>query len=111
MKLGEQCVTSAIAIDSIKIVRNAVAGIVDVDFPTSVITAYPNPFRSDITIKRLQSSGNYMIQLISAGGALVRTQDVQRKTSVTFYNLDINKGKYFIRLYDKKKNRWIGRCR
>ena len=108
MKSGEQCVTSATAIDSVKIVRNAVTGIVDVDFPTSTITAYPNPFRSDITIKGLQASGSYTIQLLSASGSLVRTQDVQRKTSVTFYNLGVFKGKYFIRLYDKKKNRWIG---
>lgn len=108
MKTSDLCVTSNTATDSIKIVRNAVTGIVDVDFPRSIITAYPNPFRSDVTIQGLQASGHYMIQLINSVGNVVRTQDVQRKTSITFYYLNINSGIYFIRLYDKKKNRWVG---
>jgi len=108
MQSGEQCVTINTVLDSIKIVRLAVTGIVDVDFPTMVITAYPNPFKSEITVKGLQSSGTYMIQLVSGSGAVIRTEKVQHKAAVTFHNLDHAKGTYFLRLFDKKKNRWIG---
>jgi hypothetical protein len=108
MKSGEQCVTSATAIDSIRIVRNEVTGIVDVDFPTSVITAYPNPFRSDITIKGLQPSVQYTLQLINASGKIIDTKDVTNAASFTFRNINVSKGQYLIRVYDKKKKRLIG---
>jgi len=108
MKSGEQCVTSATAIDSIKIVRNAVTGIVDVDFPTTAITAYPNPFRSDITIKGLQPSAQYTLQLINVNGKVIDTKDVTNSASFAFHNINVSKGQYLIRVYDKKKKRLIG---
>jgi hypothetical protein len=108
MKTSENCYTSLNSIDSIKVVRLAVTSIVDTNFPTNIISAYPNPFRSDITIRGLQSSVSYVTQIIDAIGNVVRTNNVEGKTSVTYYNLDLPNGKYFIKLYDKRRKRLIG---
>jgi type IX secretion system substrate protein len=108
MQSSSQCVTSATALDSVKIVRNAVTGIIDVDFPATLITAYPNPFTTDITVKGLQFSGDYIIHLMSGSGAIIKMEHVQRKSTVILHNLHLHKGTYFLRLYDKKKNRLVG---
>jgi len=108
MKTSENCFTSLTAVDSFKVFRASVTSIVDVDFPATIIAAFPNPFRSDITINGLQSSAQYTLQLVNINGKVIDNREVENRTSFTFHNINVSKGQYFIRLYDKKKKRLIG---
>ena len=108
MKTSESCYTSLTTVDSIKIIRLSVTSIVDINFPGATIIAYPNPFKSDLTIKGLQPVVSYTIQLIDATGRIIVAKDVENKSSIAFNNISLKNGKYFIRLYDKKTSRLIG---
>ncbi|RYY31477.1 MAG: T9SS type A sorting domain-containing protein [Chitinophagaceae bacterium] len=108
MTSADDCVTSATAIDSVKIIRTAVTAIVDVDYPNTTITAYPMPFSSNLMIQGLQRASSYSIQLIDATGRIVVTQEVQNQTTCQFRNLNVRHGTYYIRLYDRKTKRLIG---
>jgi hypothetical protein len=65
-------------------VRTAVAGVIDIDFPAAMITAYPNPFTTNITIKGLQLSGDYIIHLMNTGDTIIRIAHVQRKSTIQY---------------------------
>ncbi|HTF27915.1 MAG TPA: T9SS type A sorting domain-containing protein, partial [Flavitalea sp.] len=108
MKTSESCFTAINAVDSVKIIRNSVTGIVDINFPTIVITAYPNPFGPDVTIKGLQSSARYKLELLDASGKKLYDKDVSNQSTVTFHNSGLKSGQYIIRIYDSKKRRLIG---
>ncbi len=108
MKSADECVTSATALDSVKIIRTAVTAIVDVDYPNSTIIAYPTPFTSNLTIQGLQPASFYSIQMLDASGRIVVSKDVKNQTTYQFLNLNLRHGAYYIRLYDKKKKRLIG---
>jgi uncharacterized repeat protein (TIGR01451 family) len=108
MKTSENCFTSLNAVDSFKVFRASVTSIVDVNFPATIIAAFPNPFRSDIAINGLQSSTLYTLQLVNINGKVIDSREVENRTSFTFNNINVSKGQYFIRLYDKKKKRMIG---
>ena len=108
MNSGDECVTSATALDSIKIIRTAVTAIVDVEYPNSTIIAYPTPFSNNLTIQGLQAASFYSIQILDGSGRIVVTRELKNQTSCHFQNLSLRHGTYYLKLYDSKRKRMIG---
>jgi hypothetical protein len=45
---------------------------------------------------------------VNINGKVIDNKEAENKTSFTFQSINVSKGQYFIRLYDKRKKRLIG---
>lgn len=108
MKTSDTCYISQMSADSIQLFRTAVDGLVDTDFPNQPIGIFPNPFDHRITISGLQPAKGYGIIMTDVNGKIVLSQDLSSTGQWQSGYLNVTKGIYGLRLYDKTKNRVIG---
>ena len=108
MKTSSSCYTVQTNIDSVKIDRSSITGLVDIDNPGQVITIYPNPFVQTINISGLSASKTYSIRISDAAGQELYRQQVGNSTHITINNALFQSGNYWLRIYDVKKKRLIG---
>ena len=112
MKSSDTCVTTATAIDSIKILKNVnVTGIIDVDNPSVIINTYPNPINKKISITGLMPTKNYMIVVTDNLGNRIVQRSSRGVQSLTIYSDAWSSGLYWISIYDNNKNKLIGSMR
>jgi len=108
MRTSDTCHTQETGTDSIVIVRSAVTGLVDIDFPGQVININPNPFIDNLIIKGLQTIKTYTATLLSSSGQLITRKTVSGQREMTLSTGVIPHGVYLLRIYDGKKGRLIG---
>lgn len=108
MKTSDACFSAQTNIDSIRIDRSSVTGLIDLDNPTQVINVYPNPFKQSISIGGLNASKSYTITITNMNGQQLYSQQVSGHGSVTINRAILPGGNYWISIYDVKKKRMIG---
>ncbi|HVU54956.1 MAG TPA: hypothetical protein VHD83_07865, partial [Puia sp.] len=108
MKTSSSCYTASTAVDSIVIMRSAVTGIVDVDYPDQAINIYSNPFFGQLQITGLQPIKDYLLTLVSSNGKVVFRKQVSGQQSISIPTGVQPAGVYLMNIYDEKKGRLIG---
>ena len=97
MQIGDSCVSSSTATDSIVVVMPA-----DTSGSTQGghVMLGPNPFTGNVIISNLQSNKSYGIALANSSGQVLITQVVQGQTQAVLLTSDLLRGVYFLRVYD-----------
>jgi len=108
MKTSDTCYTAQTNIDSIKIERSTVTGLIDVDFPGQPINIYPNPFENGINISGLNTGKTYVISVSNAAGQKVYSQQFSNNQTISIHKAGLQSGRYWLSIYDVKKRRLIG---
>ena len=108
MKTSDTCFTSQTNIDSIDIERSTITGLTDLDFPGQSINIYPNPFNQVINISGLNTGKTYIISISNAAGQKVHSQQVNNSRTVAINKTGLQRGQYWLNIYDYKKHVLIG---
>ena len=108
MKTSATCYTSQTNIDSIKLVRDQTTGIIDTDFPNSIIGIYPNPFNKKISVDGLSVAKTYTIMLHSLQGQMLYKKSYVNRSNIEVTNFNETAGTYILSIYDEKKKRTLG---
>lgn len=108
MTTSDTCYTGQTATDSIQVVRNAVNGLIDPDYPNSPILVYPNPFSNAILLTGLSSAKMYEITIYNASSQVVDRQRLAGAVTITLNEASLAGGDYWIDIYDATRNRRIG---
>jgi len=111
MRTSEPCFTSTFDVDSIKIERLAVTGLIDPEFPGRIIQVYPNPFQTGIQITGLNSMKKYAISIHNNNGQELYRTNISQSAQYYIQQNNLSKGIYFLSIYDAKKNYLIGSIR
>jgi hypothetical protein len=108
MRTSDTCHTAATGLDSLQIVRNAITGIIDPDFPNQQIQSFPNPFDRSLTINGLQTGKRYWIVIHNNLGEALYQQELSNSNMITITQGALSKGIYCLSIFDHKKNKLIG---
>ncbi len=108
MRTSDTCYTVQTSLDSVLVVRNAIPGITDPDFPNQPINIFPNPFTQFIVIDGLSITKTYLIAIRNAVGETVYQQQVNSSSTVTLNQSVLPAGSYWLSIYDVRKNKSIG---
>ena len=108
MKTSSSCYTVQTNVDSIKIDRSSITGLVDIDNPGRIINVYPNPFKQGINISGLSTGKTYMISISDVTGKLIYQQRVSNSAGFSIDGKALAGGSYWLHVYDVTKNRLIG---
>lgn len=109
LRVSEQCSSTSFAYDSILLTKtDVITNVVDPDFPSSIITVYPNPTPSLINISGLQRTKFYLVEIFTITGLHIDTKQYSNNTIIQLQKENLKTGDYIIRLTDIKKNRVIG---
>lgn len=108
MRTSDTCHTAATGLDSLQVVRNAITGIIDPDFPNQPISSFPNPFDQSITITGLKTGKSYRIAIHNNLGETLYQQELSNRNMLTISEGALSKGIYWLSIFDYKKNKLIG---
>ncbi len=108
MQTSEICYTTPVNIDSIKITRNTVTGIRDIDFPGQEIVVYPVPFNQQFTIKGLQVSKIYQVIIVDTRGAKIYEAKITNRSSIDIIPAIHTRENFWLTIYDHTKKRILG---
>lgn len=103
VKTSASCYTIQTNTDSILLKRDASTGIVDVNDPGHVITVFPNPFSSTITLEGLNNSKTYHIVIHNSDGQAVYTCEIKNMQVFRIQAGNFARGIYWLTVYDAKK--------
>jgi hypothetical protein len=108
MKTSDSCYAWPVGIDSVRVERSAVTGIIDPEFPAQTISVAPNPFAHSLYLDGLQPGKLYRLTIRNSLGQAVFQYDLEDAPAATVNGIQLPKGVYWITLYDRQKNRTIG---
>lgn len=108
MRTSENCYTSQLSIDSIKMTVATTTAVRDVDDPRQEIRAYPMPAKGRFTINGLQVSKSYQIFIVNAMGQTVCERKIFNSSHPTITLPNLIKGNFWLTIYDLTKKRMLG---
>jgi hypothetical protein len=102
------CISSPLAIDSIKLTRDMTTGIIDPDNPGRVINAYPNPVGNQLHISGLSTAKAYSLYIVNVNGQVVQQTRINKQASAILNVQHIVPGTYILNIYTENGKRLTG---
>jgi hypothetical protein len=109
MQTTNNCNNLLAVTDSISINKNIIDPNGNTNFPQTSIAVNPNPFDQHIGISGLDVATSYTIILYNSSGRKIRMVQVNGQTHVDIGSAMLQKGIYWLEVYDNTRNRRLGK--